>query len=55
MAIDNVFTIGSALETADNLLKLISKRFQKNYIASPSPISRFEIADLIKIILKDMI
>lgn len=49
MAIDNVFTIGSALETADNLLKLISKKISGIvHIASPSPISRFEIADLIK-------
>ena len=49
MATDNVFTISSANETAENLLKIIYKNITGIiHIASPSPITRYEIADLIK-------
>ena len=49
MAIDNIFTISSATETAENLLRLIIRKMKGIvHIASPSPISRYEIAELIK-------
>lgn len=48
MATDNIFTIASAYETARNILKSLNSEFSGFvHIASPSPISRFEIAKLI--------
>ena len=48
MAVDNYFTIASAQETAANIIKCLESDFHGIvHIASPSPISRFDIADTI--------
>ena len=45
MATDNIFTIASSLETAKNILIAIeSDQIGLVHIASPKPISRFELA-----------
>ena len=48
MAIDNIFTIASAKETAENIYKTLMKNYNGViHIASPTPISRYEIAETI--------
>jgi len=48
MATDNIFTIASSRETAENIARAMELDFEGIlHIASPSPISRFEIAELI--------
>tara|TARA_B100000886_G_scaffold339982_1_gene307254 strand:- start:172 stop:1044 length:873 start_codon:yes stop_codon:yes gene_type:complete len=48
MATDNIFTIASAYETATNIMKCLDSEFSGTiHIASPTPISRYEIAKLI--------
>ena len=48
MAVDNYFTIASSKETAANIIKCLESDFHGIvHIASPSPISRFDIADTI--------
>lgn len=48
MAVDNIFTIASARETAINIIKALDSEFSGIvHLASPSPISRYEIAKII--------
>lgn len=54
MAVDNIFTIASAYETACNILRALNADFSGTvHIASPTPISRYEIAELIVGTLSD--
>ena len=48
MATDNIFTIACAGETAKNIYQAINSAFRGTiHIASPSPISRYEIANIV--------
>ena len=48
MAVDNIFTIGDSRETAVNIIRALESEFEGIlHIASPSPISRYEAAEII--------
>jgi len=48
MAVDNIFTVGDSRETAMNIILALESEFSGIlHIASPSPITRYEVAEII--------